>query len=88
MMNPKDAAGVGVQSGDIVELFNDYGSTFAMAYLEPDTKAGQSFMQFGYYDGLGQRDHQLDGPQHHPVLQGHLGEHSPCRRPRRLQEDH
>jgi arsenite oxidase large subunit len=51
-MNPQDAKGLGVQSGDIVELFNDYGSTFAMAYLEPDIKAGQSFMQFGYYNGV------------------------------------
>ena len=35
-MNPEDAKSLGTQSGDIVELHNDFGSTFAMAYLEPD----------------------------------------------------
>ena len=29
--NPDDAGKLGVTSGDVVEVFNDYGSTFAMA---------------------------------------------------------
>jgi arsenite oxidase large subunit len=51
-LNPKDAAALGVASGDIVELHNDYGSTYAMAYLEPDIKTSQVFMQFGWYNGI------------------------------------
>ncbi|MGI9333333.1 MAG: arsenate reductase (azurin) large subunit, partial [Gammaproteobacteria bacterium] len=47
-MNPEDAAALGIASGDIVEVVNDYGATFAMAYLEPDIKTGQTFMMFGY----------------------------------------
>jgi arsenite oxidase large subunit len=51
-MNPDDAASLGVTSGDIVEVHNDYGSTYAMAYLERDIKPNQTFMQFGYYNGI------------------------------------
>ena len=51
-MNPGDAQSLGIESGDIVEILNDYGSTFAMAYLEPDIKAGQTFMMFGYDNGV------------------------------------
>ncbi|MEJ2398442.1 MAG: molybdopterin dinucleotide binding domain-containing protein, partial [Gammaproteobacteria bacterium] len=51
-MNPEDAKKLGVTSGDIVEVFNDFGSTFAMAYLEPDIRAGQAFMMFGYDNGV------------------------------------
>lgn len=50
-MNPDDAAELGIQSGDVVEVYNDYGSTFAMAYLEPDMRRGDTFMMFGYYNG-------------------------------------
>jgi len=31
---------------------NDRGSTFAMAYPEPDQEPGQTFMQFGYDKGV------------------------------------
>ncbi|MEJ2344507.1 MAG: arsenate reductase (azurin) large subunit [Gammaproteobacteria bacterium] len=51
-MNPEDAKRLGVTSGDIVEVFNDFGSTFAMAYLEPDIRPGQAFMMFGYVNGV------------------------------------
>jgi arsenite oxidase large subunit len=51
-MNPDDAAGLGIASGDIVDVHNDYGSTYAMAYLERDIKPGQTFMQFGWYNGI------------------------------------
>lgn len=50
-INPDDAKALGIESGDIVEVFNDYGSTNAMAYLEPDIKSGHSFMVFGYFNG-------------------------------------
>ena len=32
-LNPDDARSMGVASGDVVEIFNHYGSTYAMAYL-------------------------------------------------------
>ena len=51
-MNPQDAAALNVQGGDVVEVYNEYGSTFAMVYPEPDIKPGQTFMQFGYDNGV------------------------------------
>ena len=51
-MNPDDAQSLGIESGDIVEILNDYGSTFAMGYLEPDIKPGQTFMMFAYDNGV------------------------------------
>ncbi len=50
-INPKDAKDLGIKSGDVVEVYNDYGSTFAMAYLEPDMKKGHTFMMFAYHNG-------------------------------------
>jgi arsenite oxidase large subunit len=50
-INPDDAKALGIESGDVVEVFNDYGSTYAMAYLEPDMKSGHTFMVFGYFNG-------------------------------------
>ena len=50
-INPEDAKELGIESGDVVEVYNDFGSTFAMAYLEPDQKRGQTFMLFGYFNG-------------------------------------
>ncbi|WP_136416081.1 arsenate reductase (azurin) large subunit [Herbaspirillum sp. ST 5-3] len=51
-MNPEDARALNVASGDVVEVFNDYGSTYALAYLEPQIKRNQTFMQFGHYNGV------------------------------------
>jgi arsenite oxidase large subunit len=51
-MNPADANELGVTSGDVVEVFNDYGSTYAMAYVEKDIKPNQTFMLFGYFNGV------------------------------------
>jgi len=51
-VNPQDAASMGIAAGDIVEVYNDYGSTYAMAYPEPDIKNGHTFMQFGYDNGV------------------------------------
>ena len=36
-INPDDAKDLGVKSGDVVEVYNDYGSTFAMASFAPST---------------------------------------------------
>ncbi|MFN3593375.1 MAG: arsenate reductase (azurin) large subunit, partial [Thiobacillaceae bacterium] len=35
-INPEDARELGIASGDIVELYNDYGSTYGMAYIVPE----------------------------------------------------
>jgi arsenite oxidase large subunit len=51
-INPEDGRSLNVTSGDVVEIFNDYGSTYAMAYLEPSIKRNQTFMQFGYFNGI------------------------------------
>jgi arsenite oxidase large subunit len=51
-MNPDDAKALSIQSGDVVEVHNDYGSSYALAYLEPDIKRSQTFMQFGHFNGV------------------------------------
>jgi arsenite oxidase large subunit len=51
-LNPGDARSLGVASGDVIEVYNDYGSTYAMAYLVEDTKPNQVFMVFGYFNGV------------------------------------
>ena len=51
-MNPEDARTMGVSPGDVVEVFNDFGSTYAMAYPQKAIKAGQTFMLFGYIRGV------------------------------------
>lgn len=51
-INPDDAQVLGITSGDVVEVFNDYGSSYALAYLESDIKRNQTFMQFGHFNGV------------------------------------
>ncbi len=51
-MNPQDARELGVSPGDVVEVFNDYGSTYAMAYPMKSIKPAQTFMLFGYIKGV------------------------------------
>lgn len=51
-INPQDAEALGISNGDIVEVYNNYGATNAMAYLEPDIERGQVFMMFGYPNGV------------------------------------
>lgn len=51
-INPADAAALGISGGDVVEVFNDYGSTYAMAYPVADAKPKQTFMLFGYVRGV------------------------------------
>jgi len=50
-LNPKDAEGLSVESGDIVEIHNDYGAVNAMVYIENDVKRDQAFMVFGSPNG-------------------------------------
>ncbi len=51
-MNPDDAGKLGVKGGDVVEIWNDYGNTYAMAYPSKAIKANQTFMLFGYIKGV------------------------------------
>ena len=51
-INPDDAKGLGVDPGDVVEVWNDFGSTYAMAYPLGSAKPGQTFMLFGYIKGV------------------------------------
>ncbi|NYZ14822.1 arsenate reductase (azurin) large subunit [Azospirillum sp. RWY-5-1] len=45
-MNPGDMAKLGLAAGDLVEVYNDVGSTQAMVYPTPTAKPGQAFMLF------------------------------------------
>jgi len=51
-MNPKDMAGLGLKEGDLVEVYNDAGSTQAMAYPTASAKTGETFMLFAYPTGV------------------------------------
>ncbi|GLK73486.1 arsenate reductase (azurin) large subunit [Ancylobacter dichloromethanicus] len=51
-MNPVDMADLGLRQGDLVEIYNDNGSTQAMAYPTPTAKPKQAFMLFGYPTGV------------------------------------
>ena len=51
-LNPEDAQQLNIESGDIVEIKNDYGAVFALAYIEQDIKPKQSFMLFGHPSGV------------------------------------
>jgi arsenite oxidase large subunit len=51
-MNPQDMAELKINAGDLVEVFNDNGSTQAMAYPTDRTKRKQTFMLFAYPMGV------------------------------------
>ena len=51
-MNPQDMTELGLKSGDLVEVYNDNGSTQAMAYPTPTAKRKQTFMLFAYPMGV------------------------------------
>jgi arsenite oxidase large subunit len=51
-MNPADMQELGVQQGDLVEVFNDNGATQAMAYPTPTAKRKETFMLFAYPTGV------------------------------------
>jgi arsenite oxidase large subunit len=46
-MHADDARGLGIASGDVVEVRNDMGSVRAMAYVTDAVKKGHTFMLFG-----------------------------------------
>ncbi|WP_029010077.1 arsenate reductase (azurin) large subunit [Azospirillum halopraeferens] len=45
-MNPDDMKALGVAAGDLVEVYNDVGSTQAMVYPTPTARRGHAFMLF------------------------------------------
>ena len=51
-MNPEDMSALGIGDGDLVEVWNDNGSTQAMAYPTPTAKRGETFMLFGFPTGV------------------------------------
>jgi arsenite oxidase large subunit len=51
-MNPEDMTELSLKQGDVVEVFNDNGSTQAMVYPTPTAKRKQAFMLFAYPTGV------------------------------------
>ena len=51
-MNPKDMDDLKLKQGDLVEVYNDNGSTQAMVYPTPTAKPKQTFMLFAYPTGV------------------------------------
>ena len=51
-MNPDDMAELKLRQGDLVEVYNDNGSTQAMAYPTPTAKRKQTFMLFAFPTGI------------------------------------
>ena len=51
-LNPQDMSELSVREGDIVEVYNDNGSTQAMVYPTPTAKRKQAFMLFAYPTGV------------------------------------
>ena len=51
-MNPQDMAELKVKEGDLVEVYNDNGSTQAVVYPTPTAKPKQTFMLFAYPTGV------------------------------------
>lgn len=51
-MNPDDLKELGLAAGDLVEIYNDAGSTQAMVQPTPSAKRKQTFMLFGFPTGV------------------------------------
>ena len=51
-MNPQDMAELNLKQGDLVEIYNDNGSTQAVVYPTPTAKRKQTFMLFAYPTGV------------------------------------
>jgi arsenite oxidase large subunit len=51
-MNPQDMAELNVKEGDLVEVYNDNGSTQAMVYPTATARRKQTFMLFAYPTGV------------------------------------
>ena len=47
-IHPKDARKLGVQSGDLVMLYNDYGSVRSIVYVSEAVRPKEVFMAFGF----------------------------------------
>jgi arsenite oxidase large subunit len=50
-MNPDDMTSLNLSAGDLVEVYNDNGSTQAMVWPTPSAKPKQTFMLFAYPTG-------------------------------------
>ena len=50
-IHPNDSVELEIESGDIVEVFNDVGRVEAMAYITDSVKSGHTFMLFGHPKG-------------------------------------
>jgi arsenite oxidase large subunit len=50
-MNPDDMAALGLKQGDLVEVYNDNGSTQAMVYPTPTARLKETFMFFAFPTG-------------------------------------
>jgi arsenite oxidase large subunit len=51
-MNPQDMAELNVKAGDLVEVYNENGSTQSMVYPTPTAKRKQTFMLFANPNGV------------------------------------
>jgi arsenite oxidase large subunit len=51
-MNPADMGELGLKQGDLVEVYNDNGSTQAMVYPTPSAKRKETFMLFANPKGV------------------------------------
>jgi arsenite oxidase large subunit len=51
-MHPLDMAELNVKAGDLIEVYNDNGSTQAVAYPTPTARRKQSFMLFAFPTGV------------------------------------
>jgi arsenite oxidase large subunit len=51
-MHPDDMSELQIKAGDIVEVYNDNGSTQAMAYPTPSARRKRMFMLFAYPTGV------------------------------------
>ncbi|WP_225769582.1 arsenate reductase (azurin) large subunit [Inquilinus sp. Marseille-Q2685] len=51
-LSAADMSDLGLKAGDLVEVFNDNGSTQAMAYPTPTARPKQAFMLFAYPTGV------------------------------------
>jgi arsenite oxidase large subunit len=51
-MNPQDMTELSLKQGDLVEIYNDNGSTQAIVYPTPKAKRKQTFMLFAYPTGV------------------------------------
>src|SRR5258707_14522806 len=79
-MNPDDMVELKLKQGDLVEVYNDNGSTQAMAYPTPTAKRKQTFMQFAFPTGVQGNVVSPGKRVHHSELQADLGQYPQARR--------